>query len=205
MENHRLTEMRSGYDEKLFNQIYQSTENLRNSLSRQINPRRYGVTDDIIKSWFDDKFVFVFNKYYGQISNDQLKAYFKYRVLRNAYIKSNIFNDSVYIEDNFSMINVVSLEEDRDEKDMLLNLAMGLLKKELTPDAFLILEIDLNPPPYITTRVKSYRTKIPAKLIAEYLDLDIDCDGIRYVEELRKEVREAIKMAKTHFTNFSYN
>ena len=74
MEIHRLVPMKTGYDELLFNKLYKETEALRNLLTYQIDHRRYGVTQDIIKSWFDDKFIFVFNKYYGDIEEGQLKG-----------------------------------------------------------------------------------------------------------------------------------
>ncbi len=75
MEIHRLTPMKDGYSEVLFNKIYSETHNLRKSLANQIDPRRYGVSPDIILSWFDDKFIFVFNKHFSDKNPDILKGF----------------------------------------------------------------------------------------------------------------------------------
>lgn len=208
MEIHRLKPMKEGYDKELFNRLYQSTENLRNSLARQIDARRYGVSNDIIKSWFDDKFIFVFNTYYGKVEENVLKGYiinslktFKFRVLRNAYSKHNIYNDSINIEDNSKLINIIPLEEDNGDVDLLLSLATQFMRMKLSIDAFTIFDIDLNPPPYITKQMASNKTKIPAKLIAEYLDLEVNPNSIQYINSLRREVQAAILQAKAFFKN----
>ena len=208
MEIHRLTIMQPNYDKILFNKIYHETEGLRNSLVFQIDARRYGVTSDIIKSWFDDKFMFVFNKYYGKIDNEVLKGYiinslktFKYRVLRNAYTKNNLYNDSIHIEDHENLINIIPVDDNMDSKKELLNLALSFLKKKLSKEAYTILDIELNPPPYIAFKLKSLNTKIPAKLIAEYLDLEVDSNSIAYINGLRKEISVIISKAKSYFEN----
>lgn len=208
MEIHRLTTMQPSYDKILFNKIYHETEGLRNSLVFQIDARRYGVTSDIIKSWFDDKFIFVFNKYYGKIDNNVLKGYiinslktFKYRVLRNAYTKNNIYNDSIHIEDHENLVNIIPVDDDSDSKKELLNLALSFLKKRLSKEAYTVLDIELNPPPYIATKLKSLNTKIPAKLIAEYLDLEVDSNSIAYINGLRKEISNIIGKAKIYFNH----
>ncbi len=205
MEIHRLKPMKGGYDQKLFNQLYKDTEALRNLLTYQIDARRYGVTPDIIKSWFDDKFIFVFNKYYGDITNDQLKGRiinslktFKFRMLRSAYAKYNINNHQVQLEGEKELINIIPLEDEVSNHELFLEMALKYLKKNLCDDAFLVLELDLNPPPFIMNRV-SVNTKIPAKLIAEYLDLEPNRDSISYIRDLRSEVDYWTSEAKDHF------
>ena len=73
MELHRLKPMESGYDSSLFNKLYKETAPLRKSLARQIDSRRFGVSDDVILSWFDDKFMFVFNKHFKDKEVDILR------------------------------------------------------------------------------------------------------------------------------------
>ena len=94
MEIHRLKPMKEGYSVQLFNDLYKQTSKLRKKLASQIDYRRYGVTPDIIESWFDDKFIYVFNKHFDNKDTDVLKGFiinslqvFKYRVLRGAYSK----------------------------------------------------------------------------------------------------------------------
>jgi len=208
MEIHRLLPMQEGYDEQLFNQLYKETEALRNLLTYQIDHRRYGVTQDIIKSYFDDKFIFVFNKYYGKIDNGQLKGRiinslktFKFRMLRKAYSKYNIHNNEVRLEGEHNLINIIPIDNEISDHGLFLELALKYLKKNLCDDAFLVLEIELNPPPFILDKLKSSKTKIPAKLIAEYLDLEPTRDSSLYVNDLRSEIVYWTEEAKNHFQN----
>jgi hypothetical protein len=207
MEIHRLKPMKEGYDEKLFNQLYKETEPLRRLLTYQIDSRRYGVTPDIIKSWFDDKFIFVFNKYYGDITEGQLKGRiinalktFKFRMLRKAYSKNNIYLNEVRLDGEHGLINIIPLEEEITNHQLFLELALSYLKKNLCDDAFLVLEIELNPPHFILDKLNTSKTKIPAKLIAEYLDLESTRDSSLYINDLRSEVQYWVQEAKNNFT-----
>ena len=62
MEENRLKPMTQGYDESLFNLIYDKTKHLRRKLASEIDHRRFGVTNEDIKSWFDVKLIYVFKK-----------------------------------------------------------------------------------------------------------------------------------------------
>jgi len=206
MEIHRLLPMKEGYDQQLFNKLYKETESLRNLLTYQIDHRRYGVTSDIIKSWFDDKLIFVFNKYYGEIEEGQLKGRiinalktFKFRMLRKAYSKYNIYNNEIRLEGRIKLINIIPIDNEISDHSLFLEMALKYLKKNLCDDAFLILELDLNPPPYILQKLKSCTTKIPAKLIAEYLDLEPTRDSSLYVNDLRSEINYWVEEAKDYF------
>lgn len=206
MEIHRLKEMQSDYDVKLFNKLYKEIQPLRNSLVFQIDSRRYGVTPDIIRSWFDDKFIFVFNKYYGKLPNEVLKGFiinalktFKFRVLRNAYAKHNLYRDEIHLEDQENLINIIPSEEEINNHDLFMELALAFLEKNISEDAFTILNLELNPPPYILKRIKSTSTKIPSHLLAEYLDLENNSDNIFYINQLRKEINLGIEKAKNYF------
>ena len=206
MELHRLLPMKEGYDQELFNKLYKETSELRNYLTYQIDSRRYGVSPDIIKSWFDDKFIFVFNKYQDSLSPDLLKGYiinalktFRFRMLRKAYSKYNIYNNEISLDGEQNLINIIPLESESSEHQIFLELALTYLKKNLCDDAFLVLELDLNPPTFILDKLPTTKTKIPAKLIAEYLDLETNRDSITYINDLRKEISYWTNQAKEHF------
>ena len=208
MELHRLKQMPENYDQKLFLQLYKDTEGLRNKLAYQIDARRFGVTTDIIKSWFDDKFIFVFNKYQGDLEYQELKAYminalrtFKLRILRKAYSKNNIYLSQVYLEGENELINIIPIQSELSEYDIFLELALKYLKKNLTDDAFLLLEIELNPPPFILSQVANPKTKIPANLIAEYLELEPSKESSGYINDLRSEINYWTVQAKEYFNN----
>lgn len=202
--------MKDGYDQKLFNKLYKETETLRNSLVYQINARKFGVTSDIVKSWFDDKFIWVFSKYAGTITSDQLKGRminslvtFKFRVLRKAYSKNNIYANEINMLrlDDYdpSIANIIPDKTEISNHDLFLELALKYLKKNLCDDALLVLELELNPPPFIMDKMVNPKTKIPAKLIAEYLDLEPNKDSIDFVNDLRKEIQYWINEAKGYF------
>lgn len=208
MEIHRLKPMQQDYDKELFCKLYHATEGLRTNLTYQIDARRFGVTSDIVKSWFDDKFIFVFNKYYGTMESERLKGYiinalktFKFRILRKAYSKNNIYLNEVYLEGEQELINIIPQKDELSEYELFLELALVYLKKNLTDDAFLLLEIDLNPPPYILNKMVNPNTKIPSKLIAEYLELESTKESTGYINDLRNEVNYWTVQAREHFQN----
>ena len=210
MEIHRLKPMQDGYDEQVFNRLYEETENLRRYLTYQIDARRYGVSQDIIKSWFDDKFIFVFNKHCHELEEGVLKGYiinalktFKFRMLRKAYNKYNIHGHEVRLEGENELINIIPLEEEISDHNLFLEMALKYLKTNLCDDAYLVLNLELNPPPYILDKINNPKTKIPAKLIAEYLDLESNQDSIGFINDLRAEVKFWTLEARDHFKQSS--
>jgi hypothetical protein len=204
MEEHRLTPMPKGFNEEVFHDIYRKTEELRKKLTYQIDHRRYGVEQEDIKSWFDVKFIFTFNKYHKE-KPEILKAYiinslqfFKNRILRYSYSQKNSINrSSVDIDEVY---NCQELIDDRqyDETSYYLELATNHLKNNLSQNAYRLLQVELNPPTYILKRLvdKQTTTKIPSKLIAEYLGLK-ESD----IPALKKEIQFATYKAKEHFAN----
>lgn len=211
MENHRLTPMKEGYPEDLFNKLYAETRNLRRSLAYQIDPRRYGVTRDIIESWFDDKFIFVFNKYFDNKDPDVLKGHlinalrtFKYRILRKAYNKEGQFYESlIELEGESELINIIPDRSLETHENIFYNLAFEFMKERLTENAYLLLQVQIDPPPYILSRIKKCNARIPNHLYAEFLDIDLGDDNKteRYIKRLKKEINLTIKGAKDYFDN----
>lgn len=72
-ELHRLKPMQE-YDEATFNRLYKVCKPVIRNLTRQIDYKRFNLTPDIIQSYFWDKMLFVFNKYYGECTEEHLKA-----------------------------------------------------------------------------------------------------------------------------------
>jgi hypothetical protein len=208
MEIHRLKPLKDGFDETLFNRLFKETHNLRNSLTYQIDSRKFGVTPDIINSWFTDKFIWVFSKYHEDLEEGQLKGRiinslktFKYRILRKAYSKYNININQVRLDDHHDLTNIIPSKEEIGDHDLFLEMALKYLKKNLSDDAFLVLELELNPPPFILSNIKNPNTKIPANLIAEYLGIPINKDSINFIRDLRREKDYWIEEAKSHFSD----
>ena len=211
MELHRLKPMDQSYDSKLFNQLYKETESLRKSLANQIDCRRYGVSKDIILSWFDDKFIFVFNKHFKDKDPDVLKGFlisslqmFKYRVLRKAYGKqAEDFTSTVELDGESELINIIPIDNEIQGEELFLEMALDFMKNKLSDDAFFIMNLELNPPPYIINRVNSTTAKIPSHILADYMDLGISNKAIKYINQLRKEIRIGTTMAREHFSNLA--
>lgn len=206
MEEHRLKPMPSNLDVKLFEEIYRKTSDLRRKLASGIDHRRFGVEREDILAWFDTKFIFTFNKYKDE-KPEILKAYiikslqfFKNRILRASYTKKNSVNrDKVDIEDCYHE-KETHLNPEYNDQALLLNITQAFLKKELSKDAFLVLQCELTPPPYILQKLgsKDRTTKIPSKLISEYLGFNNS-----YTYRLKQEIVAGVENAKIHFRNFA--
>jgi len=208
MELHRLKPVPDNYDRVLFNSLYESTYPLRKALTYQVDARRFGVSPDVIASWFDDKFTYVFFKYYGTKSPDMLKGYiinslktFKFRMLRKAYQESYIalYNNIVHLEDQEKELSSIPDETGPSAQEALLDMALTYLKSHLPPEAYTILEITINPPLYIISHMKDPTVRIPTKLILEFLEITPTDDMISKVNKIRRHIDEVILSAKDHF------
>lgn len=208
MELHRLKPMPDGYDQKLFNELYAKTRNLRESLIYQIDESRFGVTKEEIRSWFDDKFIFVFSKYFGKMEPPILLGYlinslktFKLKVLRRSYQLNNSINLNTIGVEDLSMFN--SLEDSKDENsELLFNLAMEFLQNNLSYEAWVLLNIQLNPPLFISSKLKNESSKIPGNLILEFLGEEVNTRNLEAIKILRKEINKAIETAQVFFQNY---
>lgn len=204
MENHRLKPMKEGYDENLFNELYSKTKALRNSLVYQIDSRRFGVTHYEIQSWFDDKFIYVFNKYYGEKTDEMLLGYiinslkqFKNRVLRKAYQES--IYENIIRWDEGDLINIIPNEKEPSDKQALVNLMNEFFHKRLSQEAYMVYSVELNPPPYIVERIAHSGSHIPAWLIADYLGWPDSKYTLKLINRFRKEIEKVTLEAKLYF------
>jgi hypothetical protein len=210
MEQHRLIPMKEGYDRKLFQDLWEETKKLRKTLAYEIDHRRFGVSKDEIEAWFEDKFIFAFNKYFDQKEPSMLKAYiiialkfFKCRILRKVYeveSETNIYSNIIRLDD-MDLFNIIPDVTENTEKEVLMGLALSFMKKHLSPEAFLVLDIQLNPPLYIMGRIKSNTKLIPAQLIAEFIGLPNTNASIKFVKRLREEITIQTIKAKNHFNS----
>jgi len=205
--------MKDGYPTALFNKLYEETKYLRKSLSYQIDSRRYGVTTDIIESWFDDKFIFVFNKHFDNKDPDILKGYiinslkvFKYRILRKAYNIEGLFYGSlIELEGDKELINIIPDTSFETTDNTFHNLLVEFMKTKLNDNAFLLFNIQIDTPPYILRRLSGNNSRIPNYLIADYLGINMgdEYSTERYIKSLKKQINKAIKNAKEYFSKES--
>ena len=206
MEIQRLKPMKEGYDEKLFDEFYQKTKGLRNSLVYNIDARRLGVTPDQILSWFDDKFIYVFNKYYGEKDDQVLLGYiinslkqFKNRVLRKAY--EDDIHENIIRWDETDLVNIIPDKEEDKDRDVLINLVDIFFKKRLSKEAYQVFSIQTSPPLYIINRLKNSSSHIPAWLIAEFLNWPDTKYTLKLINKFRKEIEKTTLEAKIYFEN----
>lgn len=211
MEEHRLTKMVEGYDPKVFEDIYNKTENYRKKLARQIDARRFGVDHEEVLSWFDVKFIFAFNKYYHKHNPEILKGHiiqalgmFKWRIMRLAY--TSRYSQSII---NYEDTNEIShLQVEHDEHDTspyeIKDAALQYMQENLSPNAFELLYVQLYPPPYILKKLEEMGidniNKIPNSVILDYLELGTSEKSVKYLKDLKKEIKLTTQAAKEHFT-----
>lgn len=194
MEEHRLTPMKPDYDVRVFEQILADTKGLRQKLARGIDPNKYGVEYEDILSWFNTKFIFIFNKYYGETDNNILKGkiiqglqVFKNRILRYGYTHKNSVNQTSDIED---FLNIESYEQTVVEDPGDFERLCAIFRKELDGLAYRMFVIDHRPPLYIVERNNSSTKRIPESLVCDFL-------GVDKTERAYQEIRNARKQYRT--------
>ena len=187
-ELHRLKPMQD-YDEAMFNRLYKVCKPVIRNLTKQIDYKRFNLTPDIISSYFWDKMLFVFNKYYGTCSEEHLKARilsslatFKNKLLRFAYGEIAEYNQNLFkLEDLFD--NDKELEDDDEEvkaKEEMLELLYKYMKEKLSPDAYMVFEVLLTPPPYIKERIKDGE-RITNIMLVEFFDMPRTKKSVKYI------------------------
>lgn len=218
MEENRLTPMVAGYDEKMFNRLYARTEGLRKKLTSGIDHRKFGLQYEDILSFFDTKFLFVFNKYcmvhteevlLGHIIN--ALQFFQCRIMRATYTQKfsqsitsldTVFNPDSGEEWNYDLVDH---PKQHSNDNYYYTVFMDFMKKHLSLNAFTLLELQLNPPPYILTRMNTSVDcnirKIPDHLILDYFDLGDSGKAVKFLGALKKEIRKAVNYAQLYFKN----
>lgn len=203
-ELHRLTEMQNGYDEELFNRLYKVCRPVIRNLSKQVDCKRFNVTTDIIASYFWDKMLFVFNKYYGTCSEEHLKARiltalstFKNKLLRSAYGDMAEYNQNLSkLEDLFddSKEDTSPFEQEVEDEtnrvnSELFNEIVTYFKENMSDDTFLVWEVTFNPPEFIKEKMKEGRdNRITSNILIEFFDLPKTKKSVRFIKECRDDI-----------------
>lgn len=209
-ELHRLKTMDYGYDPELFNRLYKTLKPLVKKLAKNVDERRFNVSKDIIQSYFWDKFIFVFNKYNAEYDENRLKATlisslstYKNRLLRNAYTKQAEYNQSLdRLEDLFD--DSKELLDDSDEQKLIndeIDMIYAYMKDKLSPDAYLLFEIQLDPPAFIKEQMKTQNSKISNMMLLDFFELRRTKANANFISKLRSEIDEYTEKAKTELRN----
>lgn len=196
-ELHRLKPMQEVYDVNLFNRLHKICCPVIKKLSKQVDCKRFNLSQDIIVSYFWDKMLFVFNKYYGTCSEEHLKARilsslstFKNKLLRSAYTEQAEYNQQLFkLDDLFEdSKEFIDDEEQTAQKSHLMELVNNYMKEKLSSDAYLVFEAITTPPPYIKERVKD-GARITNLLLVEFFDMPRNKSSVRYLSELRDDIQ----------------
>lgn len=196
-ELHRLKTMQENYDQQMFLRLYKVCKPVIRNLTKQIDYKRYNLTPDIISSYFWDKMLYVFNKYYGTCSEEHLKARilaslstFKNKLLRSAYGEQAEYNQFLFkLDDLFD--NDKELEDDSEEekaKSEMIDMMYDYMKEHLSIDAYMVFEVLLTPPPYIKERIKD-SGRITNLLLVEFFDMPKTNSSVKYISELRSDIQ----------------
>lgn len=203
-ELHRLTELKP-YDPELFNRLYKTCKPLIRKLTKGVDSRRFNVSSDIIQSYFWDKFLYVFNKYQDQYDEERLKATllsslstFKSKLLRNAYTNQAEFNQGLT---SFEVLfdNSKELIDDSDEtriKEEQSQRFHKYMQEHLTPDEYLVMKIQLDPPKWFLPRIAESHGKLSILHLIDYFELPRDKTAVNIFSNIRKKIAKTIEQAQ---------
>lgn len=203
-EIHRLKEF-THYNKDQFEKLYKMCKPLIKSLSRNIDSRRYNLSPDIIQSYFEDKFLFVYNKYQDQYDEERLKATllrslstFKNKLLRNAYTKQSEFNQSlssldVLFDNDKELLDDYEETETKEEKSVTFH---KYLESNLSPDEYLLFKTQLDPPPFILERMSTSQGKISTLCLIDFFELPRDKRAATYISNMRNNIKFTLEKAK---------
>ena len=204
MEEHRLRPMQEGYDEELFNRLYQELIPLKRKLASQINTKTLNIEYDELLSWFDVKFLFVFNRYIGEGKSDDLvKGHlisalqlYKNRILKFLISKKNSVNIHTVDITEVNNLSYSLVDYQHSEEKIFYDLIISFMKETLSIEAYKMFAIEYNPPLYIINKLEGNTNRITTKVIMDYLGLPDTKEVLSYIRQLRNEVRNAIELAR---------
>lgn len=206
-EIHRIKEF-TDYNRDQFEKLYKLCRPLVRNLSRSINSRRFNVSQDIIQSYFWDKFLYVYNKYQHKYDEERLKAtlltslqVFKNKLLRNAYTKQAEFNQELTSLDILFDNNKEYLDdtEDTEYKQELSDRFNQFMMDNLTPDEYLVFRIELDPPPFFTERIIQSHGKLSILHLVDFFELPRNGKSQTILTNMRKHIKETLEKAKKEF------
>jgi hypothetical protein len=214
-ESHRLKQLPANYDQSLFNALYKDTEGLRRKLASQIDPARFGYDYEEILSWFTVKFIYTFGRYYDEKSPDHLRGYiinalktYKLRLVKDAYNQKNLLHQTTDIDEMSGLESLNDRSYDNESNtEILRDLALQFIKKNISDDAYYLLTIQLDPPPFLLKQLPIKKGKkfnyIPDSLIIDFLGFENNSNSVTFIKNLKSEINYGIRLSSKHFTNFS--
>lgn len=206
-EIHRIKEF-TNYNREQFEKLYRLCKPLVRNLSRSIDSRRLNVSQDIIQSYFWDKFLYVYNKYQDRYDEERLKAtlltslrIFKNKLLRNAYTKQAEFNQELTSLDTLFDNNKECLDdsEETEYKQDLSDRFNQYMMDHLSPDEYLVFRVELDPPPFFTERIIKSHGKLSILHLIDFFELPRNGKSHAILTNMRKHIKQVLNTAKQEF------
>ena len=207
-ELHRLTEIKS-YNPIIFNKLYKLCRPQIRKLTKRIDYRRLNIGPDLIESFFWDKFLFVFNKYQDKMGFEKLKAHllvsltqYSYKLMRSGYSEAAEYNQNLVSFDTLLDDSKEDLElfEPVEEFNMYHIILENFLLKNLSPDEYLIYQIQLNPPPFFRERLKESGGKLTILHLIDFFEYDRSKDSIKYFTSIKRNIAITLEKAKVELS-----
>lgn len=215
-EIHRIKEF-THYNREEFERMYKICKPLIRKLSKNVDSRRFNVSQDIIQSYFWDKFLYVYNKYQDIYTEDRLKAtlitslqIFKNKLLRNAYTKQAEFNQELTSLEELFDNSKEDKDDNQQEFDNIIENESGenkfsimfheYMREKLTPDEYLLFVTELDPPMFLKERMKEAHGKLSTLNLIEYFELPKTQRASDYISNMRTHIKNTIKEAKEYFS-----
>lgn len=189
-------------DPELFNSIFKKSRPLINSLTRSTSIN--GFSPDIIRSFYEDKLIYVFNKYYKDPENIILAkvlnslSLYKIRLLYKARL------DTISMDDlKLSYFHNIADDGDED-RDLFINVGMSFIEKRLSEEALSILQLKMNPPQELVDMIYPKKVislnAIANFIVSTYDEGEISHQQIMaYLKAINKQITSVIKEAEVYF------
>ena len=198
-ELHRIKPL-DKYDEKVFIKLYKLCKPVIKNLVKQIDCRRYNVSKDVINSYFWDKMLFLFNRYYEESEGNVefLKAHilrglstYKYHLLQDAYSeRAEYFQNLTSLDELYdnNKEDTTLDENNNNYKEELLKTLYDYMNEHLSPDAILIFECLMTPTSFLLEKTDNGRIRITNLMLVEFFNLPKAKSSIQYISDLRHDV-----------------
>lgn len=211
-EINRLKELPEDYDYELFNHYYKGMTPLIRKLAKNIDHRRFNVSKDIVISYFYDKLLYVFRKYYHLSTEnpEKFKAtiisslqLFKSRLLINAYSQQSVdFNANLAsFEDCFESAkeDLPEISEEERYKREKIEEIHDYMRTHVSTDAYLLFQIQMSPPPFFFSKNKK-EPELTCSTLLDFFELPKTRCYIKYITQLKAEIKSAIDSMKSEIS-----
>lgn len=207
-EFHRLTTW-DHYNPEVFNRLYKAAKPLITNLSYGIDTRKYNVSIDIIRSYFWDKFLFVYNKYQDLKTEPELKGLifsslrtYKNKLLKAAYGQVAEFHNSCHsleeLFDNSKEDRDADIENDEDPekayREELYQKLDNYVKSKLSADEYILYRTELDLPPFLEER--RYGRKPSIIDLCDYFGIPRDNKSKAMFTQMRKHIDNVLLNAR---------